>query len=449
MADLWSFTAAAFFLVFGVHRLVITRRAWSDSAQRYVYGFALCLGSGMLFNTPTLTRALSANTTFDNLVNLGIHDLKMVGFAFLVLVAYALKSPAAAPRAVRLHMWAAGAILAVSTALYLVADPDIAGDVLTVSSGHRWALASYNALFALYGSLCLAVLARELADHVGRTAPGLLRTGLRLMLLAAAVGAVWTLWALDDVIADLRDGSQGVAEDVVSSMLGAVTAALATGGATTTLWVGALGAPMRWLRAYRSHRALEPLWSALHSELPEIALDPSAADRRPGLRRAEFALYRRVIEIRDGHLALRPYFESGVTAWTDGREGYDGSEGTDGGDAIDWADERGRDRQAVLEAATIAAALENKRAGRLGEGTAAERSAPPGHTPPTVPGTVEAEAAWLLEVTAAFTSSPTVAAVRHRTRTTAEAHTAGARESEARMPEARMPEARMPEARNG
>ncbi|MET9220837.1 MAB_1171c family putative transporter [Streptomyces sp. NPDC003300] len=437
MADLLSFVSAAFFLVFGVHRLVITRRPWSDSAQRYVYGFALCLGSGMLFNTPALTKALSSDTTFDNLVNLGIHDVKMVGFAFLVLVAYALKSPAAAaPRAVRLQMWAAGAVLAVSTALYLVADPAIAGDTLTVSSGHRWALASYNALFALYGSWCLAVLARELADHAARTAPGLLRTGLRLMLLAAAVGAVWTLWALDDVIADLRTGSQGVAEDVVSSVLGAVTAALATGGATTTLWVGALGAPMRWLRAYRSHRALEPLWSALHSELPEIALDPSAADRRPGLRQAEFALYRRVIEIRDGHLALRPYFESGVTAWTDGRGGDDGSEVT-GGDAIDWADERGRDRRAVLEAATIAAALENKRAGRLCEGTAAERFAPPGHTPPTVPGTVEAEAAWLLEVTAAFTSSPTVAAVRHRTRTTAAAHTAGVRASEARMPEAR------------
>lgn len=410
MADLSSFFAAAFFLVFGIHRLAITRRAWADSAQRYVSGFALCLGSALLFNSPTIVSALSTDARLDNLVMLITHDLKMAGFAFLVLVAYALKSPTAAPRAVHRQMWAAGAVLTASAVLFLVADPVTVGDELTVSDGHRWALASYNALFALYGSFCLVVLVRELADHVGRTAPGLLRTGLRLMLLAAAVGAVWTLWALDDVIADLRDGSQGVGEDVMSSALGAVTAALATGGATTALWVGALGAPMRWLRAYRRYRALEPLWSALHRELPQIALDPSATERRPGLRRAEFALYRRVIEIRDGHLALRPYFESGVPRWTP------------------ETDDQSRDQQAVLEAATIAAALENKRAGRLSEGTRAGLPAHPGHTPPTVPGTVEAEAAWLLKVTAAFTSSPAVADVRRRARirTTTEAHGADA-----------------------
>ncbi|MEW1865751.1 MAB_1171c family putative transporter [Streptomyces sp. NPDC088194] len=400
MADLLSFLGAAFFLVFGAHRLAITRGARADSAQRHVSGFALCMGLALVFNAPSVTDRLARDPTLDTLVGLITHDLKLAAFAFLVLVAYSLRSPTAGRRAVRRQVWTAGATLAASVALFLAACPATTSEQLSVSPGHRWALASYSALFAAYGAWCLLVLARELADHVERTAPGLLRTGLRLMMLAAAFGAAWTAWTLDDVISDLSVGHQDIGEDMVSSALGAITALLATGGATATLWGDALGAPVRWLRAYHRYRALEPLWSALHRELPQIALDPSVTDRRPGLPRAEFALYRRVIEIHDGHLALRPYFDSDVARWTAEAE----------------AGDRDRDRHAVLEAATIAAALENKRAGRRCDAAGAPRQAPAAPAPPPVPGTVAAETAWLLEVTAAFTGSPAVADVRRRVR---------------------------------
>lgn len=403
MADLLSYLGAAFFLAFGAHRLAITRGARADSAQRYVSGFALCMGLALFFNAPAVADGLSHEATLDTLVVLISHSLKMAGLAFLVLVAYALKSPTAARRAVHRQVWTAGAALATSVTFFFVAGAATTGDQLSVSGGRRWALATYSALFAVYGAWCLLVLARELAVHVDRTAPGLLRTGLRLMMLAAASGAAWTAWALDDVVADLSVGRQGVGEDMVSSSLGAVTALLATGGATATLWGGTLGAPVRWLRAYRRYRALEPLWSALHRELPQIALDPSVTGRRPGLQQAEFALYRRVIEIRDGHLALRPYFDSDVARWTAEAEDRDRHH------------DRDRDRRAVLEAATIAAALENKRAGRRSD-AGGRRAVFAQHTPSPVQATVAAETAWLMEVTAAFTGSPAVADVRRRAR---------------------------------
>jgi hypothetical protein len=398
MTDLLSFLGAAFFLVFGAHRLTITRGPRADPAQRHVSGFALCMGPALLLNSPAVTGGLAADPALDTAVMFVSHSLKLSGLAFLALVAYALKSPAAGRPALRRQARLAGAALAASLLLFLAAHPRTRGDELSVPDGHRWALAAFSALFAVYGAWCLLVLARELAGHAARTAPGLLRTGLRLMMLAAAFGAAWTAWALDDVLGDLRAGHQGVGEDMVSSLLGAITALLATGGATATLWGGPLGAPVRWLRAYRRYRALEPLWSALHRELPQIALDPSAAERRPGLRRAEFALYRRVIEIRDGHLALRPYFDADVGRWAAG------------------AAEDGRARQAVLEAATIAAALENKRAGRRHSAQGAPTAGAAPQPPAAVAATVAAETAWLLEVTAAFTGSPAVAAVRRRVR---------------------------------
>ncbi|MGW5332225.1 MAB_1171c family putative transporter [Streptomyces bauhiniae] len=62
-----------------------------------------------------------------------------------------------------------------------------------------------------------------------------------------------------------------------------------------------------WLRRLRRYRRLRPLWLALYQAEPAIALEP------PGLLRAvadlptRLRLYRRVIEIRDGLLAVRPY----------------------------------------------------------------------------------------------------------------------------------------------
>jgi hypothetical protein len=59
-----------------------------------------------------------------------------------------------------------------------------------------------------------------------------------------------------------------------------------------------------WSRRYRRYRRLGPLWLALYRAEPAIALEP------PGLITVfptRLQLYRRVIEIRDGLLAIRPY----------------------------------------------------------------------------------------------------------------------------------------------
>lgn len=65
-----------------------------------------------------------------------------------------------------------------------------------------------------------------------------------------------------------------------------------------------------WLRAYRDHRRLYPLWRALYSAFPEIALDPPSTRTRWkefSPRDIPYRLYRRVVEIQDGCRALRPH----------------------------------------------------------------------------------------------------------------------------------------------
>jgi len=397
MTDLGTLLAAGFFVAFAVHRAMTIRRG-ADPAQRYIAGFAACMGTAMLFRAPVVVSVLHPLRPLDTVLIVATHELKTCAQAMLLFVALSLKPSAPARRSVQRQILLAVAVLVLG-AVALLAAGARAESGLAAPVGQRWILASYNVLFAAYGSWCLLVLVRELAYQARRLAPGPVRTGLRLMTLAALVGTVWTLWVLTYIPDNLAHGLQAPSEDAVCSALGAVTAILAIGGATATWWApfpgGPLGAPGRWLSAYRAHRALEPLWSALRTELPQIALDASAATRRPAPWRAEFALYRRVIEIRDGHLALRPYVPTDVPAWA--AEAADGS----------------ADRRAVLEAATIAAALESRRAGHR---QACPR--PPGPAPHQIAGTIAAEAAWLLQVATAFTSSPTVAAVRIRARAT-------------------------------
>ncbi|MEV4443151.1 MAB_1171c family putative transporter, partial [Streptomyces sp. NPDC049577] len=149
----------------------------------------------------------------------------------------------------------------------------------------------------------------------------------------------------------------------------------------------------RRLAAYRRHRRLYPLWAALHEAIPTIALTPAHspfADRLT-VRRLEFRLYRRVIEIRDGQLALRGHYDP--AAEEEARRA--GVAAGLSGDAL----------RAHLEAVRIRAAL----AHRARHGAAAA-----GHTPagPPAPGGpsehtgLSDETAWLVRVATAFAALP-------------------------------------------
>jgi len=63
------------------------------------------------------------------------------------------------------------------------------------------------------------------------------------------------------------------------------------------------------LADYRSLLVLRPLWTAMRDAFPEVILfsPRRAVVEMAGVDEVRLRLYRRVIEIRDGMLALRPY----------------------------------------------------------------------------------------------------------------------------------------------
>ena len=130
---------------------------------------------------------------------------------------------------------------------------------------------------------------------------------------------------------------------------------------------------------------LRPLWAMLLDGAPDVRLPP-----QPGTRlAARYRLHRRVVEIRDAQLALRPFRDSRAAA--------------EAADAARSAGLTRDERDAVIEAAMIVSALGARR-----NGAAPASSPDAGHGLPEPGNDLESEADRLLRVSRAVRRSPIV-----------------------------------------
>ncbi|NBH02891.1 MAB_1171c family putative transporter [Amycolatopsis sp. SID8362] len=170
-------------------------------------------------------------------------------------------------------------------------------------------------VFMAIGFAAAAVWAHRYArEAVGRLARGLRIAAIGLVAIVVAnclfVPAI-VVTLLYDVGATDDSGSAGTAlgafaatfllmPGVLLFLLGVTYPAVAT----------RLGAMRIWWRHRRLHRQLAPLWTVLHSQFPDDALDrvPAAPWRDAfRLRGTHRRYYRRVVECRDGLVRISPY----------------------------------------------------------------------------------------------------------------------------------------------
>jgi len=130
---------------------------------------------------------------------------------------------------------------------------------------------------------------------------------------------------------------------------------------------------------------LRPLWAMLLDGVPDVRLP-----QQPGTwLAARYRLHRRVVEIRDAQLVLRPFRDSRATA--------------EAADAARLAGLPQDERDAVIEAAMIVSALGARR-----NGAAPASSPDAGHGLPEPGNDLESEADRLLRVSRAVRRSPIV-----------------------------------------
>lgn len=220
----------------------------------------------------------------------------------------------------------------------------------------------YRLVFVAYLGWALATVVHLCWRYAGITDHPATATGLRLVAIGGFIGLVYCVHEGLRVMASAIGVTNGVLDsNLVTQILIATGVGLMVIGSTMPAWGPRVGVPelVSWFRRYRAYRHLYPLWHALYEASPDIALLPPRSRIADVLtvRDLDFRLYRRVVEIRDGLLAVRPYREPEVVT-----------------SALELCREAGLDQEEtplIAEAAALAVALDAKRRGEPGAGGAA------------------------------------------------------------------------------
>lgn len=234
---------------------------------------------------------------------------------------------------------------------------------------------AYQVVYLTAFTIGKAVVAKACRFYARLTEDVWLRRGLRTAAAGACLDLVYSLGRFADIFLVHHGWDPAAAAGFIRTCL-TVGLTLNTIGWTAPLWGPRLEAVRAWWADYRRFRLLRPLWYALYRAHPETSLQPAPRSDLFALWDLRFRLHRRVIEIRDGCLALG------------GRVSPDlgpapGPDGT--------VEERAR-----WEAARIAAAL----AARTGEDRAQDLAAGAAVGPDDLD--FSADVRWLVQVSRAF-----------------------------------------------
>jgi hypothetical protein len=390
--------AALIWAAFAFKLRDLYRSGWRDAA---LLAICVCFGAaGVAFTVaaPWVYRRVDELLGVPNLATLVIYgNVLILSVSAQVLLLVWIGPPDQVRTRVRRRMALSGLALAAMIVLFVQAPLEVEEPY---DFDARYATTPYVAQFLVIYLVAFAVgyagIARLCWRYAAVAGRPWLGRGLRLTAIGAgfAVGycACKAVYLLGRHLG--QDLTVWNLAAPVSAVLGVPFLVV---GLTIPAWGPRLSSPRVWLGRYRAHRRLYPLWWALCQAVPDIALvAPTRAWRdRFTVRDLHFRLHRRIAEIHDAQLRLRPYRDPRVAeAATElGRQG-----GLDG-----------EDLQAVVEAASLAAAMHAKAAPEAGTPHPRPDTVGQDHGP-SVGADLASEIAWLTQVACAFTDSPLVAA---------------------------------------
>ena len=253
-----------------------------------------------------------------NIARLLTHSLALVAsWSVQAFLAYLNGPEAQAHRHVRRSGWVLLVAVALMAVFFFLAPVDEeAMDFVTRYANAPFVL-EYRLVFLVYLGFALFNVVRLSWGYARVADRPALDLGLRVVAAGAVVGLGYVTHEAARVVAAQIGVDYPVPDpNTVTSALLAVSILLTIVGSTLPSWGAHVGIPSiyDWLNRCRSLRQLYPLWRTLCEAAPEIALTPPPSPLADALnfRDLRFRLYRRVVEIRDGELALRRYLDTTV-----------------------------------------------------------------------------------------------------------------------------------------
>jgi len=328
----------------------------------------LCLSlaafaAALTLNVPAVYVAFDRAVGMPNLADLGEHLCGVWGVAGILRLARQVTATAPAGRA-RHELAVPGLVSAALAVLFVLAPTPVEAPSFTAAYGHLPEITAYWMVTVAYFGITLAALARLSVRYAGRARRPALRVGLYVLGAGVALGVAYSLSKLAELATAQLPHADAAQE--LAATTGHIL--LWVGGLTmgAGLLIPAFGPRLRAVgraaRAYVALQQLRPLWETLWRANPHILLEAPPARWRDLLafRQLEPRLYRRVIEINDGLLAVRPYVTDVVAE--------------EALAAATHAGLIGPDRDAVVDACWLTVAVASKRSGRAPAATAASRS---------------------------------------------------------------------------
>ncbi len=382
-----------------LYKLPALQRRPDDWSVRTLWLTLLALAVTLTLLLPPVYLAVGGLFAVPNLARLLAHGLTLVASWSVQAYLSYLNYPEieAHPGVRRSGLILLGALVLLTLFFVLAPLDEEALDFMTRYASAPFVL-EYRLVFLLYLGFALVNVVRLSWRYAGMTDRPALDLGLRMIVAGAIAGLGYIAHeGARSVAARLGTGYPIGDPDALTQLLVAVSITLVVIGSTIPSWGARVGIPAlyNWLDRYRACRNLYPLWRQLCDAAPEIALVPPRSNIVDALdvRDLRFRLYRRVVEIRDGELALRPYLEASMAERIR--------------DLCGTLDVPQEELAETLEAACVAAALRAKSRGRR-----AEHPVPLGQS--TGEPQVAAEAAFLSHVGRRYAQSPAVSTILSR-----------------------------------
>lgn len=302
------------------YKLPVNRRGPQHAARCAHWLTLLCIALALTVLLPPVYHELSHLGGIPNLARLLGNALMLIacwtGQAFLRHLG---PSDERVRLLIRRGGWTLVCALALMTALFVRAPVEQDAVDFTRQHGSTPFVLEYRLVFLVSLSLALVGILRLASRFARATDRPPLSFGLHLVAVGCIVGLAYAAHeGLRTTALRLGLGEPLPASDLITRALVAGAVALTLAGSTIPTWGARAGIPAlyRWASRYRAYRRLYPLWRTLYEANPEIALlpAPSALADTVTVRDLGFRLYRRIVEIRDGRLALRPYLDPAVAA---------------------------------------------------------------------------------------------------------------------------------------
>ncbi|WP_409185592.1 MAB_1171c family putative transporter [Amycolatopsis sp. VS8301801F10] len=295
-----------------LYKLFSMRRSWRDPA--YIVLMTTLILQCVTFTLGALSLSIGSLFGIPNLAILILH-LAAVAYcisAQLLLMLWA-NPPAEIRTQIRAWIVSGAALFVVLTVLFFIGNkPGTPGTAFAVGSSDPVIL-TYLLLFIISQAVPCVTIYLQCRPYARSTSRVWLRRTLRTLAVGAVVLFCYCATRAVNIVSPALGWRLGPWA-ILPSVFSALGIVIVSFGLTMPSWGEHVSALARWQRNYRSYRALYPLWHSLYESSPGIALEPpTEGDPDRHWSDLHYRLHRRVIEIRDGWRALRPYMDRADT----------------------------------------------------------------------------------------------------------------------------------------